>query len=485
MEIKDLTPNAIWSYFDQITKIPHPSKKEEKIVQYLMDFAKAQGLDAKKDAANNVLIRKKATKGKENLATLILQSHVDMVCEKNNDVKHDFEKDPLQTCIDNGWVKAKGTTLGADDGIGVAAAMAILASEDLEHGDLECLFTTDEETGLTGANALKDGFLSGNILVNLDTEEEGQFYVGCAGGKNILATFNYHEEETPADYYWFNVQVKGLNGGHSGSEIDKGLGNANKILTRYLWTLMQSYPLALAEITGGNLSNAIPREASAVAGIPFASKEKVITTLNILLADVHAELKAVDPEVSIVVETAETPVKCIDKKTTGNLLNALYACPHGVIGMSFEIPGLVETSTNLASVKMKEGNTIVVTTSQRSSTNSLKMDVANMVTAVFQLAGAKVQATDGYPGWKPNPDSKILKVSEKIYKDLFGNAPEVKAIHAGLECGLFLEKYPNLDMISCGPTILGAHSPEERIEIVTVEKWWKFLIELLKNIPVK
>ncbi|MCL2650053.1 MAG: aminoacyl-histidine dipeptidase [Candidatus Azobacteroides sp.] len=485
MNIKDLNPNLVWNYFDQITQIPRPSKKEEKIGRYLLEFAKSQGLEAEKDEANNVLIKKKATPGKENLSTLILQSHVDMVCEKNNDVQHDFEKDPLKTYIDGDWVKARGTTLGADDGIGVAAALAILASKDIEHGNLECLFTTDEETGLTGANALKDGFLSGNILVNLDTEEEGQFYVGCAGGKNTLATFHYQEEKTPVDYYWFNVQVKGLNGGHSGSEIDKGLGNANKILTRYLWTLMQSHPLVLAEITGGNLSNAIPREASAVAGIPFASKEKAITTLNILLADIHAELKAIDPKAAITLETAETPAVCMDKKTAENLLNALYACPHGVIGMSFDIPGLVETSTNLASVKMKEKNTVVVTTSQRSSTNSLKTDIGNMVTAVFNLAGAKVQATDGYPGWKPNPDSKILRISEKLYKDLFGNTPEVKAIHAGLECGLFLEKYPNLDMISCGPTILGAHSPEERIQISTVEKWWKFLIELLKNIPVK
>ena len=414
MNIKDLNPNLVWNYFDQITQIPHPSKKEGKIVQYLLDFAKSQGLEAKKDAANNVLIKKKATQGKENLSTLILQSHVDMVCEKNNDVHHDFEKDPLKTYIDGDWVKAKGTTLGADDGIGVAAALAILASKDIEHGDLECLFTTDEETGLTGAKALKDGFLSGNILVNLDTEMEGEFYIGCAGGKNTLAIFHYQKEKIPANYYWFNVQVKGLNGGHSGSEIDKGLGNANKILTRYLWTLMQSYPLILAEITGGNLSNAIPREASAIAGIPFVSKENAITTLNILLADVRAELKAIDPEVTIILETVEVPAICIDKKTTKNLLNALYACPHGVIGMSLEIPGLVETSTNLASVKMKEDNTIVVTTSQRSSNNSLKDDIANTVISVFRLAGAKIQMSDGYPGWKPNPDSKILKVSEKL-----------------------------------------------------------------------
>lgn len=485
MEVKDLTSNPIWIYFDQITKVPRPSKKEGKIVRFLLDFAQANGLEATKDEANNVLIKKKATPGKEHLETVILQSHVDMVCEKNNDVKHDFENDPIKTYIDGDWIKAKGTTLGADDGIGVAAAMAILTAKDIEHGNIECLFTTDEETGLTGANALKNGFLNGNILINLDTEEEGQFYVGCAGGKNVLASFKYKEEKAPENYFWFDIQVKGLNGGHSGSEIDKGLGNANKILTRYLWTLMKSHPLYLAKINGGNLSNAIPREAEAVVGIPFSAKEQAISCLNILLADIHAELKPIDPEVNITINTTDTPSVCIDKITSNNLINALYACPHGVMGMSFEIPGLVETSTNLASVKMKENNIILVTTSQRSSTNSLKEDVANMVKAVFTLAGASISETDGYPGWKPNPNSKILKVSEKVYKDLFGKAPEVMAIHAGLECGLFLEKYPQLDMISCGPTILGAHSPEERLQISTVDKWWKLLVELLKNIPAK
>ncbi len=485
MEVRDLTPNLIWNFFDQITKIPRPSKKEGKIVQFLLDFAKSYGLEAKKDDANNVLIKKSATPGKENIATVILQSHVDMVCEKNNDVKHDFENDALHTYIENGWVKAKGTTLGADDGIGVAASLAILASKDLVHGPLECLFTTDEETGLTGAFALKTGFLTGDILVNLDTEEEGEFYIGCAGGKNILATFTYKSQTAPADCFWFKVEVKGLNGGHSGSEIDKGLGNANKILTRYLWTLNEEYPVTLSQIDGGNLSNAIPREACAIAGIPLAGKEKASVLVNILQSEVEAELKAIDPGVKITIESADTPQVCVDRDTTNNLLNALYACPHGVMGMSFEIPGLVETSNNMASVKMKEGNTIVVTTSQRSSTNSLKVDVANKVTSVFTLAGADIKATDGYPGWKPNANSEILKISENVYLKLFGNKPEIKAIHAGLECGLFLEKYPNLDMISCGPTILGAHSPEERIEIATVEKWWKFLEELLKNIPVK
>ncbi len=485
MEVKDLKPSSIWNFFDQVTKVPRPSKKEGKIIQFLLDFADKHGLKAEKDAAGNVLIRKDASAGKENLKKVILQSHVDMVCEKNNDVTHDFENEPIHTYIDGDWVKAKGTTLGADDGIGVAAALAILASNDLAHGPLECLFTTDEETGLTGAYALQPGVLTGEILINLDTEEEGEFYIGCAGGIGTTATFTYQKEKAPAGYFWFQVQVKGLNGGHSGSEIDKGLGNANKILTRYLWTLKKECPVLIARIDGGNLHNAIARESEAIAGIPLNFKEKAISQLNILQAELEAELKTVDPGVKLSLASTEAPTDTIDKKTGDNLIAALYACPHGVMGMSFDIPGLVETSTNLASVKMKENNTIVIGTSQRSSTNSLKIDVANMVTAVFRLAGANVTNNEGYPGWRPNANSDILKISEKTYEDLFGNKPLIKAIHAGLECGLFLEKYPQLDMISCGPTILGAHSPEERIQISTVDKWWKFLVELLKAIPAK
>ena len=483
MEVKNLKPAGIWNFFNEIANVPRPSKKEEKIVQHLLNFAKTYQLEAQTDEANNVLIKKGATPGKEQVPTIILQSHVDMVCEKNNDVIHNFETDPIQIYIDNGWVKAKGTTLGADDGIGVACALAILASDELEHGPLECLFTTDEETGLTGANALKPGFLTGSTLINLDTEEEGQFYIGCAGGKNIIATFTYKANKTPTDYFWFEVQVKGLNGGHSGSEIHSGLGNANKILNRYLWALNQECSVILASIDGGNLSNAIPREARAIAGVPEDYAEKARVLLNTLIAEVEAELQPIDPAVKLSMSSVEAPAECIDQITGGNLLDALYACPHGVIGMSFEIPGLVETSTNLASIKMRGNNQIVVTTSQRSSTNSLKVDVANMVKSVFLLAGAEVRETDGYPGWKPNANSEILQLSKQVYTDLFGKEPEVKAIHAGLECGLFLEKYPHLDMISCGPTILGAHSPEERMEIASVEKWWDFVTALLKSIP--
>lgn len=481
MTIKDLKPSAVWNYFYEISQIPRPSKKEGKIIAYLIDFAKKHNLEVKKDDAGNVLITKPATKGKENLPTVILQGHVDMVCEKNSGTTHDFDNDPIETIVENDWLKAKGTTLGADNGIGVAAALAILSSDTIEHGKLECLFTVDEETGLTGAYALSKDFLNGDILINLDTEEEGEVYIGCAGGKITTATFTYKPESIPANYFWFKAQVKGLNGGHSGSEIHKGLGNANKILNRYLWELSRKYDLSLAEINGGNLHNAIAREAYAIAGVPYNKKEEVIVTLNTLAPEIEAELKSIDPNLKMTVESTDTPLFVIDKDTTTNLLNALYACPHGVLGMSFEIPGLVETSTNLASVKMKEGNTILITTSQRSSTNSLKDDAGNIVNAVFTLAKADVVHSAGYPGWRPNPDSKVLGVAKDAYKKLFNKEPEIMAIHAGLECGLFLEKYPHLDMISCGPTIRNAHSPEEQVEIPSVEKWWDFLLEILKK----
>jgi len=485
MKVNDLKPALLWGFFDQITKVPRPSKKEEKIVRFLLDFAKQHDLEAIKDDANNVLIRKPATPGKGNLKTVILQSHVDMVCEKNSDVRFNFETDPIQTRIENGWVKATGTTLGADDGIGVAAAMAILTSPEVEHGPIACLFTTDEETGLTGANALQKEFLSGDILINLDSEEWGEFCIGCAGGKNTEAAFTYRKTTVPTNYFWFEVRVSGLNGGHSGSDIHLGLGNANQILTRYLWSLLQECDLLLASIDGGNLHNAIAREAKAIAGVPVAFKEQASVQLNLLQAQVSAELAKVDPNVQLAIESTKAPHNCIDFETGKALIHALYALPHGVMRMSHEIADLVETSTNLASVKMKENDRIVVTTSQRSSTDSLKMDIGNKVMSVFRLAGAEAKATDGYPGWKPNPDSNALHISKSIYEKLFHQQPKVYAIHAGLECGLFFEKNSGLDMISCGPTIYGAHSPDERIEIATVEKWWQFLVELLKAIPTK
>ncbi len=478
MTIKDLKPVAIWHYFYEITQIPRPSKKEGKMIEYLLNFAKEHKLDVQRDEIGNVLITKPATKS--GLASVILQSHIDMVCEKNADVVFDFEKDAIQTYVDGDWLKAKGTTLGADNGIGVAAQLAILAADDIEHGDLECLFTVDEETGLTGAYALSKDMLKGNCMINLDTEEEGEFYIGCAGGKGTTATFKYKEFDAPMDYYWFNVQVKGLNGGHSGSEIHKGLGNANKILNRFLWQVSRRMDLRLAEIDGGNLHNAIAREAHAIAGVPVGDRDNVAVTLNNFIADIEGELHVIDPNVKVIIDTVDEPRYIIDSDTTFNLLNSIYACPHGVLSMSHDIPGLVETSTNLASVKMKEGNTIVIGTSQRSSTESLKNWAANMVNSVFTLAKAKVEHSAGYPGWKPNPNSHILEVGKACYKKLYNKDPEVKAIHAGLECGLFLEKYPHLDMISCGPTITEAHSPAEQVNIPSVEKWWNLLLEMLK-----
>jgi dipeptidase D len=484
MTIKELQPTDLWNYFYEITQIPRPSKKEGKILAYLLDFAQKHNLEAKQDKAGNVLITKPATSGKENAPTVVLQGHVDMVCEKNNDVTHNFETDPIETIIDGDWVKANGTTLGADNGIGVAAALAILASDNIQHGKIEALFTVDEETGLTGANALDKNFITGEILINLDTEEEGQIYIGCAGGKGTKAYFKYKLKDVPKKYFWFHVDVKGLRGGHSGSDIDKGFANANKLLNRFLFSLSRKkYGMVLSEISGGNLHNAIPREAHAIIGVKDKYKEDIRIKLNTFLAKVQEEYKAVDPGLNMTLETVEIPSKIINKRTTEKLILSLYACPHGVIGMSHDIPGLVQTSTNLASVKMIDGNTIEIGTSQRSSVESCKEDVVNMVSSVFELAGAKVTHNDGYPGWKPNPESEILKIAQKTYVELFNEEPLIKAIHAGLECGLFLEKYPKLDMISIGPTMTDVHSPNEKLNIPSVAKWWDFLVKLLENIP--
>lgn len=486
MNMKDLEPKIVWSYFHDITQIPRPSKKEEKIIAYLLNFAREHNLEAKKDKVGNVLITKAATPGKENVPTVILQSHVDMVCEKNSDVTHDFDNDPIETIIDGDWVKANGTTLGADNGIGIAAQLAVLASNDIAHGKIEALFTVDEETGLTGANSLEPGFITGNILLNLDTEEEGEIYIGCAGGKGTRACFKYKEKDAPGSYFWFKIQVKGLRGGHSGSDIDKGLGNANKILNRFLYSIMRKkYGMVLSEIGGGNLHNAIAREAYAVVGVKDKYKEDMRVKLNVFLADVRNEYKKTEPNLDIRLESVQMPSGIIKKGVAEKLIRSLYACPHGVIGMSFDIDGLVETSTNLASVKMLENHAIEVGTSQRSSVESRKDDIVNTVSAVFELAGAKVTHSDGYPGWQPNPDSQILKLARKEYKNLYNKNAKVKAIHAGLECGLFLEKYPRLDMISIGPDMTDVHSPDEKMNIPSVGKFWDFLVRILENVPAE
>jgi len=477
--MKSLEPIPVWSFFHEITQIPRPSKKEERIIAYLKDFGGKKKLETKTDAAGNVLIYKPATKGYENRKTVILQSHIDMVCEKNSDVPFNFETDPIQTYIEGDWVKAHGTTLGADNGIGMSMMLAVLASDDLKHPALECLFTVDEETGLTGAFALKQNFLSGEVLINLDSEDDGEIFVGCAGGIDTTAVLTYKVENTSKNFFAFRISVKGLKGGHSGDDIDKGRGNANKILNRFLWTLNKKMNVRLHSFDGGNLRNAIPREAMAMASVPFAEKENLRVLFNHFVMDMENEKGNVEPNMRFELESETLPETVIDKNTSNALLNVLYACPHGVKAMSMDMPGLVETSTNLASVKMKEGNAILITTSQRSSVESSKYDIMQQVEAVFTLAGAKVTHGDGYPGWKPNLKSDMLKIAQESYKKLFGEEPKIRAIHAGLECGLFLEKYPYLDMISIGPQMYGVHSPDERLSVSSTQKCWKWLTEIL------
>ncbi|MHC1704843.1 MAG: aminoacyl-histidine dipeptidase [Tenuifilaceae bacterium] len=483
--IEQLQPSEIWKYFLEICKIPRPSKKEEKIINYLLEFAKEHKLEVNNDEAGNVVIKKSATAGFENLEPVVLQSHVDMVCEKNSDTVHDFMIDPIIPYIDGEWVKAKGTTLGADDGIGIASQLAILASKNINHGPIECLFTVDEETGLTGAFEMKSGFFNSKILINLDSEDEGELFIGCAGGIDTVATFAYDEEKIPSDFIAYKLTVKGLKGGHSGDDIDKNLGNSIKIISRFLWKSTNKYDLRLSLLDGGNLRNAIAREAYAIFVVHKDDKAQLVNDFDQYKAEIVNEIKDVEPGITIILEDHNLPEYVIDEPTHFDLLNSLYACPHGVIAMSRQLKGLVETSTNLASVKFIQDNQILVTTSQRSSVESAKNDISNMVESVFRLANANVQHSEGYPGWTPNTNSEILNITKSAYKKLFGVDPIVRAIHAGLECGLFLEKYPYLDMISFGPTIKGAHSPDERLNIETTKKYWDLLLEVLTKIPIK
>ena len=480
--LKGLQPEAVWEYFEEICQIPRPSRKEEKIGVWLMEFARKHDLEARRDEAGNVLICKPAVAGKEHIPGVVLQSHMDMVCEKNSDVKHDFDHDPIVPYIDGEWVKARGTTLGADDGIGMAAALAVLTSRDIQHGPLECLFTVDEETGLTGAFALQPGFFSGRILLNLDSEDEGEMFIGCAGGIDTVIRLPYRKVETPAHKFAVRVSVKGLQGGHSGDDINKGRGNAIKILNRFLWDMNDKYGICAASFEGGNLRNAIAREASAVLVFDEILKENIRVDFNVYMAEMEEVWKLTEPGLQLELESVELPSQTLDQDSTNRLLNALYACPHGVFSMSSRMPGMVETSTNLASVRFVEENTVSITTSQRSDVDSEKMNIAHMVASVFRLAGAQVEHGEGYPGWAPNPESGILKVAVESYRRLFGKAPVVRSIHAGLECGLFLEKYPGMDMISFGPTLRGVHSPDEKININTVEMWWRHLVDILEQL---
>lgn len=480
--LSQLSPKPVWDYFSEILQIPRPSKKEEKIIQYLLDFATKHNLKAEMDEVGNVLITKPAAPGKENRPVVVLQTHVDMVCEKNSDKVFDFYNDPIEAIVGEEWVTANGTTLGADDGIGIAAQLAILASDSISHGPIECLFTVDEETGLTGAFALKPGFFTGKILINLDSEDEGEIFIGCAGGIDTVATFRYTKEQTPFGSVAFKIKVTGLTGGHSGDDIHKGLGNANKILARFLRREFNSLQLALVDFDGGNLRNAIAREAVAWVVIPASQRTQFQADFDEYVKAVTTEYEKTEPNLEIYMSPTETPYQVMNHSMAANFLNALVACPHGVLEMSTRMPGMVETSTNLASVKFLPFNEIVVTTSQRSEIESRKFMAAEMVNATFRLAGATIAHSEGYPGWTPNPDSNILRIAVESYRRLFNTEPIVRSIHAGLECGLFSQKYPGLDMISIGPTIKGAHSPTERINIASTQKFWDHLVDILQSL---
>ena len=484
--LNGLKPERIWDIFEEILNIPRPSKHEDAIREYVMNFGKKIGLETSMDEVGNIIIRKPATKGMENRQGVIFQGHLDMVPQANSDVKHDFTKDPIKPRIDGEWVKATGTTLGADNGIGVSAALAVMEAKDIEHGPLEALFTTDEETGMTGAFGLKPDFLKGDILMNLDSEDEGELFIGCAGGTNSNATFKYKKTPVLKNHLAYKIIVKGLKGGHSGCDIHLGKGNSNKILFRFLKSSEKNFGLRLASVEGGNLRNAIPREAYAVVLIPKANKTAFENAVKEFESVVKFELATTEPELAVIFEKARMPKGLIDKTTQKNLINAVYACPNEVIRMSADMPGLVETSTNLAIVISDDKTkTVKVHCLLRSSVDSAKVSLEEMIGCVFELAGAEITFDGHYPGWKPNPKSPILTTMINIYEKLFGKEPEIKAIHAGLECGLIGGVFPNLDMISFGPTIKYPHSPDEQCNIPTVQKFWDLLVETLKNVPVK
>jgi dipeptidase D len=483
-DIQKLEPKQLWNFFHEITQIPHPSKKEKKVADFVVKFGKEHKLETIVDKVGNVIIRKPATKGLEKRKGIILQAHLDMVPQKNSDKKHDFEKDPIQTIIDGDWVKANGTTLGSDDGIGVAAALSVLASKDIPHGPLEALFTIDEETGMTGAFGIKPGFLKGDILMNLDSEDEGELYVGCAGGIDVSISKKYTEEKAPRGMTAYRVIAKGLRGGHSGVDIHLGRANSNKIMFRFLMQAESDFGIRLTEAAGGDLRNAIPRESYSVllVATPKAKAfEKFVRGYDKMY---RAEFAETEPTLSFTCKKCDTPVKVMSKADQFRIIRAVFACPNGVVRMSQAMKGLVETSNNLAIVRCMDGK-FEAHNLTRSSVDSSKESTAWRIAAVFQLIDAKVTMTGSYPGWKPNMDSAILKVTSNVYKKKFGNIPEIKAIHAGLECGLLGGVYPNLDMISFGPTIKFPHSPDEKVNIPSVKKFYDFLCETLKQAPIK
>lgn len=482
MDKNVLKPARVFEQFARINQIPRPSKHEEKIIAYLKEFGKSHGLETVADATGNVIIRKPATKGYENRPTVILQSHMDMVCDKLVDVDFDFMNDAIQTYVDGDWLKAKGTTLGADDGIGCAIELAILDSDDIEHGPLECVFTRDEETSLTGAMGMEAGFMKGDMLINLDSEDEGQIFVSCAGGRTTKATFAFDREEAPDGYFFLCASLKGLNGGHSGDDIEKKRANAIKILARFLYKEQEKMSLRLASFDSGKMHNAIPRDGRIVFAVPAEQKETVRADWNVFSAQVEEEFHVTDTTMHFALESADSTA-VLPSDASRRLILALQGIDNGVFAMCQDeaLAWMVETSSNVASVVTEE-KTVTIVTSQRSNVMSNLENECSTIKAVFQLAGAQVEQSDGYPAWKMNPDSRLTKAAVDSYKKLFGKEPIVKGIHAGLECGLFSERYPDLDMVSFGPTLRGVHTPDERLLIPTVQMVWDHLLDILKNV---
>ena len=478
----ELKPARVFEQFAEINKIPRPSKHEEKMIDYLKEFAEKRNLEHEVDETGNVIIRKPATKGHENAPMVSLQSHMDMVCDKLVDVDINFQTDAIQTYVDGEWLTAKGTTLGADDGIGCAIELAILDSDDIEHGPIECVFTRDEETSLTGAMGMKAGFMKGDMLINLDSEDEGQIFISCAGGKTTSAKFTFTREQAPEGYFFLQASIKGLKGGHSGDDINKKRANAIKILTRFLYKEQEKMDLRLASFNSGKLHNAIPRDGVIVFAVPASEKETVRVDWNVFTANVEEEYHVSDTAMEFNLESAEATA-VIEKGVSHRFILAMQAVDNGVFAMCQDeaLAYMVETSNNVASVATSE-NEINIITSQRSNVMSNLENESNTIKAVFELAGAEVKQSDGYPAWKMNPNSKLTKVAVESYKKLFGKEPIVKGIHAGLECGLFSERYPNLDMVSFGPTLRDVHTPDERLHIPTVQMVWDHLLDILKNV---
>lgn len=483
--LQDLQPQAVWQNFYKLTQVPRPSNHEEKAREFMLNWAKENHIEVQIDDAGNIIMRKDATPGMENRKGVILQGHLDMVPQKNEDTVHDFTKDAIQAYVDGEWVRAKGTTLGADNGMGVAAAMAILTATDIEHGPIEVLITATEETGMDGAIGLKSGVLQGDILLNMDSETEGELYVGCAGGLDSTMEFNFTEESVPAGSKAFKLSLKGLKGGHSGMDINLGRGNSNKLLFRYLKANAEKLNLRISSVNGGSLRNAIPRESFVVVTIPSENQQTLFASVKKYEDIYKSELQATEPDLRFFAEEIPLPSFVLSADIQQHLTDAVLGCPNGVVRMSDAMPGTVETSNNLALIK-SEGHKIVINTLMRSFVETAKDALAESLDAVFELAKADKIVFDGaYPGWKPNPNSAILKLMKDIYRHMYGKEPQVMAIHAGLECGILGSKYPNWDMISFGPTICHPHSPDEKVNIESVGKFWNFLKEILKNVPTK